>query len=125
VSGAGLVGDLTAFGGGSSYTISAARANLIYEIALLHGLDPAHPLTVNATSRNAGAVSQTISGAATVTITTVSSDVLSTSLDQWIDALAALHGLTTPLVVTNNSRDAGTVHQTLVNAGGTTTVTTV
>jgi hypothetical protein len=107
-----------------SYTINSTRANLIYELALLHGLVPGNPLTVTATQRNAGALTQTISGTGTVTITTTSSDVIQGSLDTWIDALAAVHGLTAPLVVTATSRDAGSLHQTLANDGTTTTVTT-
>lgn len=106
-----------------TYPVSSDRANLIYELALLHGLVPGSPLSVSATSRSAGALSQTISGANTVTITTTSSDVLQGSLDTWIDALAAVHGLTAPLVVTATSRDAGALHQTLANDGTTTTVT--
>jgi hypothetical protein len=58
-----------------------------------------------------------------VTITTVSSDILQGSLDTWIDALAAVHGLTALLVVTATSRDAGALHQVLINDGTTTTVT--
>ena len=115
----------TATGGASSYTISDTRANLIYEIALLHGLVPGNPLVVSPTSRTAGAVSQTITGTDTVTMTTTSSDVLHGSLDAWIDALAAIHGLTTPLVVTATGRTAGSIAQTLDTVSGTTTVTSI
>jgi hypothetical protein len=108
-----------------SYVVSAARANLIYEIALLHGLVPSNPLMVSDTLRSAGSVIQTISTVGTsVTITTVSSDVIQGDLDTWIDALAAVHGLTTPLVVTEASRNAGAIHQTMSNDGTTTTVET-
>lgn len=68
---------------------------------------------------------QTISGTDTVTIETVSSDILQGDVEVWIDKLAALHGLTTPLVVTAASRVAGTINQTFVTAGSTTTVETI
>jgi hypothetical protein len=106
----------------SPVVVSAGRANLIYEIALLHGLVPGNPLTVSATGRSAGNVVQTISGTDTVTITTVASDVLQGDLSDWIDALAAIHGLTVPLVTTDITRVAGTVSQTLATDGITTTV---
>ena len=103
-------------------TVSAQRANLIYQIALLHGLDPARPLSVSATSRQAGGLVQLVSGTNSVSLTTISAPPLSGSLDDWIDALAALHGLTATLVVTPTSRAAGVVNQTMANVGGTTTV---
>lgn len=106
----------------SPVTISAGRANLIYELALLHGLVPGNPLTVSPTERSAGNVLQTISGIGTVTVTTVASDVLHGDLDTWIDALAAIHGLTVPLVTTDATRVAGTVLQTLISDGTTTVV---
>jgi hypothetical protein len=118
-----FVGALLADGGGS-YTISAARANLIYELALLHGLVPGSPLSVSPTARSAGTLAQTITGTDTVTITTVASDVLHGSVDTWIDALAAVHGLTSPLVVTATGRTATGLAQTFGTAGDTTTVTT-
>jgi hypothetical protein len=105
--------------------VSPARANLIYELALLHGLVPGNPLQVSATARSAGALMQTITGTDSVTITTVSSDVLQGNLDTWIDALAALYGLTSPLTVTSGTRDSGGVSQTMVSTDGTTTVTRV
>lgn len=108
----------------SPIVITQTRANLIFELALLHGLVPGSPLTVSTTARGAGALLQTIAGTDTVTITKVSSDILQGSLDDWIDALAAVHGLTSPLVVTATSRDAGTLSQTLTNDGTTTTVET-
>lgn len=107
-----------------SYSITAARANLIYELALLHGLDPAKPLSVSPTSRSAGGLLQTVDGTSTVTITTQASEVLSGNLDDWIDKLAAIHGLTVPLVVTSAGRTAGATSQTFSTVGPTTTVTT-
>lgn len=107
-----------------SYSITAARANLIYEMALLHGLDPAKPLSVSPTSRSAGSLLQTVDGTSTVTITTQASEILSGNLDDWIDKLAAIHGLTVPLVVTASGRTAGTTVQSFAAIGPTTTVTT-
>lgn len=108
----------------SSYAISATRANLLYQTALLHGLDVAHPLNVSATERSAGELVQTIEGTDMVTITTISAPPLSGSLDDWVDGLAAIHGLTAPLVVTSTSRSAGALAQSIENAGGVTVVTT-
>ena len=108
---------------GATYAISAGRAALIHQIALLHGLDAANPLTVSASQRSAGALVQSVSGAGTVTVTTSATPIFSGNLDAWIDGLAALHGLTAPLFVTATSRAAGGVTQAIATAGGTTTVT--
>jgi hypothetical protein len=110
---------------GPPVMITDIQAGLIYQIALLHGLDPSNPLTVSPTARSAGTLSQTVSGTSTVTISTTSAPPLSGSAGDWIDALAALHGLTSDLVVTATTRDSGSVSQTLSVTGDTTTVTTV
>ena len=107
----------------ATYAISAGRAALLHQLALLHGLDTANPLTVSAAQRSAGALVQSVSGVSTVTVTTSATPTFSGNLDAWIDGLAALHGLTAPLVVTATSRAAGVVNQTIATAGGTTTVT--
>lgn len=112
--------DLTADGGG--YLVSGARAGLIYQLALLHGLDVDHPLTVTPTTRTAGGLSQAVAGTSTVTVSTTAAPVFTGNLDDWIDALADMHGLTTPLVVTATSRAAGAWSQSIVSAGGSTTV---
>ena len=114
---------LLLFNPAATYAISAGRAALLHQLALLHGLDTANPLTVSAAQRSAGALVQSVSGASTVTVTTSAVPVYSGNLDAWIDGLAALHGLTAPLVVTATSRAAGVVNQTIATAGGTTTVT--
>jgi hypothetical protein len=41
----------------------------------------------------------------------------------WIEALAALHGLTVPLVVSANKRSAGSISQAIAQVGSLTTVT--
>jgi hypothetical protein len=107
---------------GAPVVISTTQANLIYEMALLHGLVPGSPLVVTPTSRSAGAVTQTIAGTDTVTVTTVSSDVLVGDVGNWIEQLAALHGLTSPLVTTATSRSAGAISQTFTTVGTTVTV---
>lgn len=108
---------------GAPFLVSGARAALLHQLALLHGLDSAKPLTVSAAQRSAGALVQSVSGASTVTVTTSAVPTFSGNLDAWIDGLAALHGLTAPLVVTATSRAAGVVTQSIATAGGTTTVT--
>jgi hypothetical protein len=113
-----IVGD-----NGQGFNISNARAKLIYELALLHGLDPSNPLTVSETTRQAGALSQSIAGTDSVTITTDSEAIFSGDVNAWIDALAALHGLTVPLTVTSVSRNAGSVTQNIASVSGVTTVT--
>lgn len=104
------------------YVISAARATLLYQVALLHGLDPANPLLVSPTARTAGNLVQTVSGVDVVTISTTEAPAFSGSVDAWIDALADLHGLTAPLIVTQNSRQAGALLQSISTTGDTTTV---
>jgi hypothetical protein len=82
-------------------------------------------LTVSATSRSDGIINQTISesnGVITITTDSASSTVFN---PLWIEQLAALYGLITPLVVTNTSRSAGLINQSINNVGGVTTVTTL
>jgi hypothetical protein len=107
---------------GTLYAISLARASLIYQLALLHGLDAARPLVVAPAQRSAGPLVQSISGTDTVTLTTESHTFLTGDLNDWIDALAAIHGLTAPLVVTADSRRAGALLQAIDTAGDTVTV---
>ena len=64
-----------------------------------------------ATTRSAGSLAQTVSGLETVTITTNSAPSLVGDAGSWIEALAALHGLTVPLVVSANRRSAGLINQ--------------
>lgn len=112
---------------GGPYIISAERARLLHRLALLHGLDPANPLSVPTGNgvRSAGLLMQTVSGAGsgTITIATTAAPAFSGSLDAWIDLLAEVHGLSTPLVVTDTTRSAGAWSQTIVTTAGLTTVT--
>jgi hypothetical protein len=119
-SAASAIGVVEADGGG--FIISPARARLLYQLALLHGLDVSNPLTVSATARSAGALVQGVSGTDTVTITTSTAPAYSGDLDAWIDGLAALHGLTVPVTVTASTRVAGAISQTINTTAGITTV---
>lgn len=99
-------------------------------IALLHGLVSGSPLSVSATARSAGEVTQSISEAGgTVTVTTTAApggssgtSQLSVEETQWLEELARVYGLVDPLTVTDTSRGDGTLTQTISTAGGTTTV---
>ena len=68
-------------------------------------------------------MAQTVSGLETVTITTNSAPSLVGDVGSWIEALAALHGLTVPLVVSANKRSAGSISQAIAQVGALTTVT--
>lgn len=105
------------------FQVSSTRAAMVYRIALLHGLDINNPMTVSANGRSAGTLIQTVSGSTAVTISTTSAPPLVGNLDDWIDSLAALHGLTADLVVTPTSRTAGPVTQNISTQGLITTVT--
>jgi hypothetical protein len=107
----------------SSYSVTPNQANLVYQLALLHGLVNNHPLQVTDTSRSAGSLAQVVSGSDVVTITTSSAPSLVGDVGTWIEALAALHGLTVPLVVSANSRNAGPINQAITQVGSLTTVT--
>ena len=108
-----------------SFTISLAQANLLYQVYLLHGLAPGVPLTVSQTQRMAGGITQAITeSGGSVTITTVSATTSPTvEAGDMITELAALHGLTTALVVNGTQRTAGSVAQSITTSGTTTTVT--
>lgn len=54
----------------ASGTLTAEQATQLREIAELHGLDPAKPLTVTATSRAVGTIAQTITDATGTTTVT-------------------------------------------------------
>lgn len=109
-----------------SFLITKAQALRLLQIHLLHGLG-ASPLVVGASSRSAGAVEQTVTQAGTtVTVSTSAGPtVFVGDPGMMIDEIAALHGLTTNLVVTPTSRTADTISQVLAQSGATTTVTRV
>lgn len=109
---------------GTVFAITGAQAQLLRRIHALHGLGPA-PLVVGSSSRTAGDVTQTITqaGQAVSITTTAASDTFTGSIGQMIEELAALHGLSGPLVVTPTSRTAGAIVQALSTVGTTTTVT--
>jgi hypothetical protein len=96
---------------------------LLTRIWELHGLST--PLTVGPTARTTTNISQTVTEASgTVTIaTTVDTGILNPDIGLMVEELAALHGITTNLVVTSTSRVAGTISQSLSSVGAVTTVT--
>lgn len=106
------------------YTLTKAQALELYKVWLLHGLGQS-PLVVNATTRSAGAIEQSVSQlGSTVTLTTVAAPTSFTAdPGTMIEELSALHGLTADLVTTPTSRTAGTINQTFSSSGNTTTVT--
>ncbi len=111
------------FIGTGTFNITALQAKLLYEIYLLHGL--AAPLVVGPTSRVAGDVSQTVAdNNGTVTVTTTAQPLAAeVEPGLMIEELAALHGLTAPLVVSAATRTAGSISQVFGTAGNATTVT--
>ena len=108
-----------------SYTVSGIRARLLYNIALLHGLDATAPLQVASASRSAGGLAQSVTGLGTVTLETLTLPILQGDVQGWIDALAAVHGLTTDLTVSDSQRLAGAISQTISTTDGVTTVARV
>lgn len=107
------------------WLITSAQARRLMQIHLLHGLQAGSPLTVGPSSRSAGAVAQTVTevGTTITVATTEAPAAFAGNPGAMIDELAALHGLTVPLVVTPNGRAAGSITQTISTAGATTTVT--
>lgn len=109
---------------GATFALTGAQALLLRRLHQLHGL--AAPLVVGPTSRSAGDLQQTVNESSTgsVTVTTTGgNDTFAGSVGQMIEELAALHGLTAPLVVTPTGRTAGAIVQAFSTSGNTTTVT--
>lgn len=120
---AGDTAAATGVAGTITYTLSAEQALLLQQIAQLHGL--LQPLAVSPTRRAAGDLVQDIVEAAgTVTITTTGrGDTLHAGPGAMIEQLAALHGITAPLVVTATQRSAGAIVQAIAATPQATTVT--
>ena len=94
------------------YVVSNARAALIYQLALLHGLVPASPMSTPKGNglRIAGGVMQTIAGTAqSAGIETIQTEGFAGDINDWIDALAAEIGLTAPVIITPTGLTAGTL----------------
>ena len=108
---------------GGEYALTQTQAALLYQIYLLHGL--AGVLEVGPTSRRNGAMQQTVSEAGgTVTVATdAAPSAAGAQVGTMVEELAALHGLTVDLEVTDSQRRAGAIVQTISEAGGVTTVT--
>jgi hypothetical protein len=89
------------------------------------------PLQVSPAARSDGTVVQSIAEAGgVVTVTTLqrptgatAASALTPQQAAWLEALALVHGLTAPLVVTTTNRTAGALTQTLESDGETVTVT--
>jgi hypothetical protein len=109
----------------SSYnlTLTIAQAQRLEAVWRLHGLSS--PLVVTPTSRSDGVVAQTLSGVGPVTVTTTAMPTGQQPLASWVDDMARWYGLIDPMVEQDASRTDGTLSQTVVTAGGITTVTTV
>ena len=103
---------------------------LLEGLARVHGL--IDTLTVTPSARGDGVLVQSVSGTGPVTVTTTAAPAggsgpnpLSSQETDWLVALARLHGLIEPLVVTPTSRVAGPLSQTIASSGDTVTVTRV
>ena len=108
----------------SSFVLTGRQALLLKQIAQLHGL--IEPMTVGPTQRVAGDLVQTVTttGGATVVQTVSSGDTFHGDAGDWIERLAALHGIGADLNVTPTARSAGTVLQTFGAIGQSTLVVT-
>jgi hypothetical protein len=89
----------------------------------LHGL--IDPLVVTPTSRGDGTLAQTLSGTGDITVTTTSMPGTANVTPDLLDKLARWYGLIDPMVESAESRTDGTLTQTVVTVGDTTTVTTI
>ena len=107
----------------STYSITLEQVRLLYSIYRLHGL--AEPLNTSPTSREVASLLQSVSsvGASTVVETSSLPSDVPADPGLLIEELAALHGLTTPLTVTADSRTAGTIVQSFSAVGSSITVT--
>jgi hypothetical protein len=124
----GTVGTVDISGGGvtvpeGSHIIDMPRQEMIHRVALLHGLQSGSPLVVSPTSNSVGGLVQTKSGGITeVTVTTTATPPFSGNVDTWIDGLAAVHGITVPVVINVDGRTAAQVKQKFTALGNVTTV---
>lgn len=107
------------------FVISGSRALYLLQVYRLHGLDMANPLIVDNVSRTSGDLVQSISEAGgSVTLSKTSGPtVFSGDINEIIDSIARVHGLAGDLVVTSTSRIAGTLDQSISQAGDVVTVT--
>lgn len=109
---------------GAQYTLTAAQAQKLHQIYLLHGLKAGSPLTVGPNARSAGGLEQTLTGSDPVTVHTTDIPIVGgLDVGLMIEELAALHGLGVDLTVTPTSRTAGSIEQSLQLQGASTVVT--
>ncbi len=113
------------------YKITPEVAMLLEEIAHLHGLKV--PMVVNPTQRIAGELTQSLTqvNSSTFTVNTIQhlDEIAVHTPEQNIIDLARIHGLVETLTVTDTSRTAGPIIQTIsstaTNGTGTSTVTRI
>lgn len=105
-------------------TLTVQQAIRLDAIFRLHGLiDPL--VIVEGVSRGDGTVTQTLSGSVSpVTVTTTALPAIGAPTAALVDKLARWYGLIDPMVESDASRTDGTLSQTVVTVGTTTTVTT-
>lgn len=101
--------------------LTTAQLNNLEAVLRLHGLFA--PLTVSATARGDGVVTQTLSGTSPVTVHTTAIPATPVITKTDLDNLARWYGLIADMVESTASRTDGTLTQTVVTVGGITTVT--
>ncbi len=103
-----------------SLAMTTTQAKRLNAVIRLHGL--IDPLVVTPTSRGDGTVTQTMSGTGPVTVhtTALPSEMPTAAM---IDKLSRWYGLIDDMVESSASRTDGTLSQTVVTVGDTTTVT--
>lgn len=104
-------------------TLTVQQARRLDAVFRLHGL--VDPLIVTATTRGDGVVTQTMTGLGPVTVATTALVTIPNITAALIDDLARWYGLISPMVESEASRTDGTLSQTIVTVGDTTTVTRI
>jgi hypothetical protein len=108
---------------GAVIVLTSIQADRLRSVLRLHGL--IDPLVISPTERGDGSVTQTLSGAGPVTVTTTLLATTPTLTADLIDDLARWYGLIDPMVESETSRTDGTLSQTVATVGDTTTVTRI
>lgn len=104
-------------------TMTVQQAARLEAVMRLHGLIA--PLVITPTSRSDGTVTQTLSGAGPVTVHTTGLPTTGNITGTLLDNLSRWYGLIDDIVESDASRTDGTLSQTVVTVGSTTTLTTV
>jgi hypothetical protein len=107
------------------YLISTEDILKLFKIYKLHGLS-SDPLVVSPTGRQAGSLVQAVTGTDIVTVSTLEEPSFTdANVSVMLSELAMLHGIGADLTVSNNTRSAGSITQTINTVGNVTTVTRV